>query len=261
MSEEFDKYKYYIDSVQSPETDVQFFDRVYREQRGKQAKTLREDFCGTFLISAEWVKLHSDNKAIGIDLDPEPIKYGMKHHFTDLKKTEQKRLKILEKDVLADGNPKADIVSASNFSYFCFKDRKTLKKYFKRAYGSVKKDGIFIIDCFGGTATTEPIEEETEQDGFSYFWDQDSFDPVTNYAQFYIHFQRDGEEKREKVFSYDWRMWSIPELQDIMRDAGFKKTLVFWEGTDEDGEGDGEFKSVSKGEYCESWVAYVVGIK
>ncbi len=257
----FDKYKYYIDSVQSPEIDAEFFDKIYKKMKGVKAKTLREDFCGTFKISCEWVKRDSDKLAIGIDLDEEPIVYGKENYMTELSSEQQKRLTIISSDVMADNNPKADIVAASNFSYFIFKDRNVLKKYFQKAYDSVNDNGLFIVDCFGGTATTEPLEEETEMGDFSYFWDQDSFDPVTNEAQFYIHFKRKGEKKRERVFSYDWRMWSIPEIRDIMAEVGFKETVIMWEGTDDKGEGNGKFKPATKGEHCESWVAYVVGVK
>jgi len=107
----------------------------------------------------------------------------------------------------------------------------------------------------------EPNEEETEHKGFSYFWDQDSFDPVTNFAEFYIHFKRKGEKKRKKVFSYQWRMWTIPEIRECMEEVGFQKTHVYWEGSDEDGDGNGEFKRVEQGEDCDSWVAYVVAEK
>jgi hypothetical protein len=119
------------------------------------------------------------------------------------------------------------------------------------------------MDCFGGSECYEANEEETdhEDDGFSYFWDQDSYNPITNEAQFYIHFQRDGETKREKVFSYDWRLWSIPELRDILTDVGFKKTTIYWEGTDENGEGDGVYTPTEQGEDCESWVAYIIASK
>ena len=49
-----------------------------------------------------------------------------------------------------------------------------------------------------------------EEDDFSYFWDQDTYDPINNFAMFYIHFKRKGEKKIEKAFTYDWRMWTIP---------------------------------------------------
>lgn len=258
---EFDKYYYYQKSVQSPDADVDFFEKSFKDLRGREAITLREDFCGTFSISCEWAKLSEKKQAIGVELDSEPIEYGKKTYLSKLNDEQQSRVQVLQANVMNPENPKADIVSASNFSYFIFKTRSELKDYFTKALNSVNEEGMFVVDCFGGTDTTKPVEEETEHDeGFSYFWDQDSFDPVTNFAQFYIHFQRDGEEKREKVFSYDWRMWSIPEIKDIMLEVGFKDVVVMWEGTDEDGEGDGVFRPVKAGEDCESWISYIVGL-
>ena len=72
--------------------------------------------------------------------------------------------------------------------------------------------------------------------------------------------KKDGE-KYEKVFTYDWRMWSIPELREILADAGFSRTLAYWEGEGEDGEGDGEFYLSNNEENCESWVTYIAAIK
>jgi hypothetical protein len=259
---EFDKYYYYHKSVQSPDADVLFFDKTFKELKGREAITLKEDFCGTFSISCEWSKLNENKQACGVDLDLEPIEYGKEKYLSKLNEDQKSRVRVIHGNVMSPENPSADIVSASNFSYFIFKTRAELKDYFAKAYNSVNNDGLFILDCFGGTDTTNPVEEETEhEEGFSYFWDQDSFDPVSNFAQFYIHFQREGEEKREKVFSYDWRMWSIPEIKDLLLEVGFKDVTVYWEGTDEDGEGDGVFKAVKYGEDCESWISYIVGHK
>ena len=46
-----------------------------------------------------------------------------------------------------------------------------------------------------------------------------------------------------------------------MLDAGFKEARFYWEGINEYGEGDGDFQIVEHGEDCESWVAYLVGVK
>lgn len=258
---EFDKYYYYHSSVQSPANDVQFLERVYKELKDKKPKSLREDFCGTFSICCEWVKLNKDHVAFGIDIDSEPIEYGKKNYFSSLSEQQQSRLKVIESSVLDNGLPKADIVSAQNFSYFLFKKRSELLAYFKNAYAGTNNDGLFIVDCFGGSQCQESNEEETEHESFSYFWDQDKFDPLTNEALFYIHFKRKGEKKREQVFTYDWRMWSIPEIRELLEEAGFKSSVVYWEGTDKDGDGDGEFYQVTEGEECESWIAYIVGVK
>lgn len=262
---EFDKYYYYHASVQSPETDVEFLERVYKEARHEipEIFTMTEDFCGTFAISCEWAKLGDNYKAIGIDLDQEPISYGREHYFTELDEEEKSRLTILNKNVLDKELPKTDLICGLNFSYFIFKQRSTLKEYFQNAYDRLNEDGVFVLDCFGGSKCYEANEEETEytDDKFSYFWDQDSFDPITNEAQFYIHFKRKGEKKRTNQFSYDWRMWSIPEIRDVLEEVGFKKIDIYWEGTTDDGEGDGHFSKTNVGEECESWICYIVGSK
>ncbi len=259
----FDKYDLYMRSVQSPAADVEYFAQTYKEIRKKPARILREDFCGTFGIACEWVKLNPKNYAIGVDLDPEPLKYGMEHHYTKLSEKEKERIKIVEGNVLTADPGLSDLTVAVNFSYYLFKSRLLLRNYFKRAYKGLKEDGVFMVDSFGGPLCQEPNEEEKvfEDEGFSYFWDQDKYDPITNEALFYIHFKRKGEKRRDKVFTYDWRMWSIPEIREIMMEAGFSKTLVYWEGTDKDGEGDGEYTLVETAEDCGAWVAYIVGIK
>jgi SAM-dependent methyltransferase len=257
----YDKYALYKASVQAPDSDVVYLRDTYKELRGKLPKIMREDFCGTHAICCEWVKLDPAFQAVGIDLDAEPIEYGQKHYVAALPQDQQKRIQVLNKNVLDEGLPKADVIAALNFSYYIFKSRLLLRNYFKNSLRGLKPGGIFVVDCFGGSACQEANEEETyfEDEEFSYFWDQDYYDPVNNYAQFYIHFKRKGEKKREKVFSYDWRMWTIPEIREVMIEAGFKKAHVYWEGTTKKGDGDGKFVRVEKGEECESWIAYVVG--
>lgn len=259
---EFDKYKLYLDSVQSPDSDAEFLYKTYKEIRKKTPVLFREDFCGSFALACEWVKLNRCNRAIGVDIDSEPIHYGRENWLKKLKPDQQKRLTILVSDVLKCKAPLADVIAAMNFSYYLFKKRNDLKKYFAACRKGLKRDGILIVDCVGGPACQEPSEEKTKiGKSLIYYWEQESFDPVTNEAVFHIHFKRKGERKREHVFSYDWRMWTIPELREVMEDAGFKRTHVYWEGTTRSGTGDGKFKRVGTGEDCDCWIAYVVGEK
>lgn len=256
----FDKYDLYRRAVQSAENDVLFIRDTYRELKKKSARVFREDFCGTFALSTEWIKLNPRHSAIGMDLDPEPMAYGKAHYLSKLRQDQQKRMTLLERNVLDPGQPKADIVAAMNFSYFCFKSRDVMKLYFSNVYKSLSSDGIFLVDCFGGAQCQGPIEDTIKHEGFTYYWDQSSFDPVTSEALFYIHF-RVGKQKVEKVFTYDWRLWSIPELREIMGEVGFKKTHIYWEGTAKDGSGNGVFTRTEKGESCDSWIAYIVAEK
>lgn len=257
---DFDKYDYYRRAVQSAESDVEFIRDTYKELKKKRARTFREDFCGTFALSTEWIKLDNQHNAIGIDLDPEPMTYGKLHYLSKLKPDQQKRMHLLERNVLHSNLPKADIVAAMNFSYFCFKSRDVMKLYFSNVLKSLAKDGIFLVDVFGGSQCQGPIEDTIRHSGFTYYWDQSGFDPVTGEALFYIHF-RVGGQKIEKVFTYDWRLWSIPELREIMAEAGFRKTHIYWEGTAKDGSGNGVFTRTEKGESCDSWIAYIVAEK
>ena len=55
-------------------------------------------------------------------------------------------------------------------------------------------------------------------------------------------------------------MWSIPELREILEDAGFSRTVAYWEGEDDDGDGDGNFYISNKEDNCESWVTYIAAI-
>lgn len=256
-----DKYDLYYQAVQSPEADVDFFKRVYKELRGSSAEVFREDFCGTFLLSSEWVQNRPQHKAWAVDIDPEPLEYGRNNYWKKLSPKVQKKLKIFEGDVLTGRLPEADIAAALNFSYFAFKKRSQLRVYFANAYNSLRKKGLFVIDVFGGTQCTDAIEDKEIRNGFTYFWDQENFDPVTNEALFHIHFKLKGRKKIENVFTYDWRMWTVPELRDLLDEVGFKKTHVYWEGTTRNGEGNGKFTRTEQGEACQSWIAYIVAEK
>ncbi len=256
----FDKYVYYSRAVQSPDVDCQFVSDCYKGLRGIRPRILREDFCGAFAVCCEWARRHRLNRSIGIDLDPEPIEYGLINYLPELKPEQQERIHIVEGSVLTAQVEKADVVLALNFSYYLFKSRIMLRQYFTRARRGLMPRGLFIVDCFGGKDSQEGNIESTKHKDFTYFWEQVDFDPVSNEAMFHIHFKLKGEKKRrERVFSYDWRMWSIPEIREVMMEAGFKRTHIYWEGTTRKGEGDGNFKRVEEGEACDGWIAYVVG--
>lgn len=257
----FNKYAYYEKAVQNPQNEVDFFNEKYKELTGGVAKTLREDFCGTGAISCAWVNQSSEHYAWGVDLDPEPIEYGRENHLSKLASSDQKRMTYLLENVLSVKTPKVDICFAFNFSYFIFKTRKELLAYFKRAYDSLNSGGVFFVDLFGGPDSQTVMTDEIEHPGFKYYWDCQEFNPITNECRFAIHFKRRGEQKRENVFVYEWRMWTLRELREIMQDAGFKSTTAYWEGEDEDGDGDGEFYATETAQNCDAWVTYIAAIK
>jgi len=255
------KYRYYEAAVQCFESDIEFLRDNYKKIYNKDPLTLREDFGGTGALACNWVKEGPKNSSWAIDIDPEPIGYGIENHFSTLTKGEKERMKFMEANVLSKFDFKADVIVAFNFSYFIFKKRKQLLEYFTRVREGLNDQGAFFIDLFGGTEARSELVEETEHEDFSYFWDCDNFNPITEECQYYIHFKTHKDNRKyHEVFSYDWRMWSIAELREIMEDAGFSKTIAFWEGDDGDGGGDGEFYKTESAENCESWVTYICAL-
>jgi hypothetical protein len=64
-----------------------------------------------------------------------------------------------------------------------------------------------------------------------YTWEQRRADPLTGMVENALHFRvdRDGWIVQEETdaFVYHWRLWSVPELREAMREAGFGATEVF----------------------------------
>lgn len=255
------KYKLYESAVQNHQADIEFLNKEFERLFSRKPLSLREDFGGTAAMACDWVKQSSDHLAWGIDLDTEPISYGVDNHYSRLSDNEKERMKYIEGNVLSDYDFKSDIIVAFNFSYFIFKKRKELVEYFKKVREGLKSDGAFFVDIFGGTECRQELVEETDHGKFSYFWDCDSFNPLTEEVQYYIHFKTHKDGKKYKnVFSYNWRMWSVGEIVDIMEDAGFSRVITYWEGTEDDGTGDGEFYESKNEENCESWVTYICAL-
>ena len=253
------KHKLYEKSVQNHECDIEFVNKHYKYFFEKKPLSFREDFGGTAAMACDWVKQSKEHTAIGIDLDPEPVEYGKKHHYSRLSEEEKSRMKYVMGNVLDDYKLQSDIICAFNFSYFIFKKRTELVEYFKKVRKGLNKKGAFFVDIFGGTEARQELEEETEHAHHSYYWDCESYNPLTNEVLYYIHFKHKGKKYRE-VFTYDWRMWTVAEVVEAMEEAGFQDVTTFWEGEDEDGDGDGNFFISKKEENCESWVTYIVGL-
>lgn len=259
------KYVLYEASVQDAPEDARILSDIYKELRGKEARSFREDFCGTFSVACEWVKLHPQNTAIGLDIDTEPLEYGRKNHFSKLSPDQQRRMNPLKRNVISTTKPGSDLVAACNFSYWCFKDRKTLTRYFKEVYKSLNSDGLFFMDIVGGTEMYEE-HEDTERygkgkDKFKYIWRQEKFNPINNEGFFSISYEFKDGRKMPQAFTYDWRIWSIREVRECLEEAGFKKSWIYWEQEDEDGEPNGEFEHTEEEENCICWIAYIVAAK
>jgi SAM-dependent methyltransferase len=255
-----DKHRLYELSVQSADADIDFIDDTFLALKKRKAHWLREDFCGTANNSCAWVRRRPGNHALGVDHDPRVLEWGRQHHVVALTKPQAKRIRLLAQDVLQGSPETMDIVLALNFSYWVFRERRTMMRYFRRVHATLAADGIFFLDATGGYEAFREMREATRHGRFTYIWDQSSYDPITGDYLCKIHYKfSDGSMLRE-AFVYHWRLWTLPELTEMLTDTGFRVT-VYWEGTAPDGSGNGIFKSAARGEADACWIAYLVAEK
>jgi hypothetical protein len=256
-----DKYELYQLSVQEPEADIEFLQNTFESHYGRMPHLLREDFGGTAYLSSSWVSEHPENRAWAIDLDSEPLTWGEQHNAARLKPGQRERLILVQGNVLDPQDPLVDVIAAFNFSYFAFRTRQEMLTYFRRARANLRPEGLFVLDLYGGPEAQQLMEESTEHDGFTYVWDQDEFDAINQRMTCYIHFDLPKQKRIKKAFTYDWRLWTLPELREILAEAGFTGSDAYWEGADENGEGNGIYTLQESAENTDSWIAYIVAYK
>jgi SAM-dependent methyltransferase len=252
-----DPHWLYEQSVQSPEVHFHFFDRVYRERNGRLPASLKEDFCGTALLASKWVQYRRRNTALGVDLDAPTLRWGREHNLSTLAADQRARVELRRADVLHPTRPRVDLVVAFNFSFFTFRTRETLLTYFRSARRSLSPGGVFIGDMFGGWDAQKPALERTRHRGFTYLWELEHFDPLANFGRFHIHFKfHDGGGIR-RAFTYEWRQWSIPEVRELLHEAGFGNIEFYWEGFDpRTGIGNSVFRRVTSTQNSSGWIGF-----
>ena len=268
MAQKADPHDLYQKSVQSPDNDMEFLSEYFKDYTGKTLRAFREDFCGTAYLSSYFVTQHGKNQALGIDLDWPTLNWGIKHNISPLTPNQQKRISLINANVLDVQQPPAQMIAALNFSYMVFHDRATLLQYLLNAKQSLQPGGLLVMDIWGGSESLVLQEEQREIENsdddqigdFIFTWDQDTFDPFTHFYTTRIHFSfSDGSELRN-AFVYDWRLWTIPEVTELMTEAGFQDVHVLWEGTNPDTkEGTSIYERAEKGDADLAWIAYIVG--
>lgn len=261
-AESADLYRLYEEAVQDPPGDVALVERIYRGHFERDPRRLREDFCGTAAMACCWVRRDPKNRAWGIDLDPEPLAWSREHHVASLTKEQAERLVLLRGNVLDTEHEPVDVIAAFNFSYFVFHERTQLVGYFEKSRGRLLREGMLVLDLYGGAEAQRTQTETREYDDFDYVWDQDVFDPIQHHAVNHIHFEFEDGSRIERAFTYDWRLWTIPELIDALREAGFSTTEVYWERTDrKTNEGNGVYYRAKRAQDDPAWVSYIVALR
>ncbi len=250
----------YEQSVQNVDFEVEFIDMAYAAEFGRKPALLREDFCGTALLCARWAAEREGNTALGVDYDGPTLDWGRANNLQPLGERAD-AVTLVQDDVRAVTEPRADVLAATNFSWWGFKTRKELKEYLQLCHANLQDEGMLLMDIYGGPEAQIPQLEEREVEGFDYIWDQDRFNPITHEMTCHIHFKFPNGSKMKKAFTYDWRLWTLPETKDLLEECGFRKVLVYWEGTDEDGEPNGVFKPDLEGDLAPAWVSYIIAFR
>ncbi len=267
MADRADKFKLYEESVQLPDHDVDFFSQAYSDARKRKPYTLREDFCGTFAVSCQWVKSERSRTAIGIDLCPTTLRWGHDHNLSKLDAEQQTRITLKVQDVRNKVGGQVDIVAAQNFSFWVFKTRQQVIEYFKTALSNLADDGIMVVDMMGGAeCRTEGLTHKQTiregKEGFTYHWKQVSFNPINSDVCFSISFSFPDGSRLRDAFVYHWRLWTIVEVREMLIEAGFSKTHVYWAIDDEIDLGrGGGWQRREKASSDASWTCYLVALK
>ena len=257
-----DRYRLYESSVQDVDYDCDLVDRMFQRRYGRAPRVLREDFCGSSAMACAWTERHPENLAFGVDLDPEPLEWARQHHVAHLLDHEAARVALLRGDVRDVETGLADVIVAFNFSYFVFKQRGELLSYFEKTRNRLRRQGLFALDLYGGADSHRALSETRDLGEFKYTWDQARFDPIYYRALNHIHFEFPDGSRLERAFSYDWRLWSLPELRDLLFEAGFSRVQAYWERTDRrSNEGTGSYYPAHRANDDPAWVAYLAAFR
>jgi len=257
LAENADLHELYEASVQNVPEQIRHIDMTFEEIRGRKPRSFREDFCGTASAACEWVRQGKKRFAFGVDLDQDVLDWGRINRVGELSKHQRQRIALMHGDVRKVETPPVDVVGAFNFSYWIFRERAEMLRYFKTVYEHLGPDGVFFLDAFGGYSALKTVKEKMDFDGFTYIWEQARYDPVTGYMKTHIHFRFPDGSKIKKAFSYEWRLWTLPEIRELLLESGFRNPVVRFEHFDHAGEGLGIWYPDNRGEASSAWIANI----
>jgi SAM-dependent methyltransferase len=223
-----DRHALYERAVQDPDDELALVERLLR-RAGRPAARLREDFSGTALVAATWVARAPTRTAVAVDLDPEVHAWARAHRLPSLGDA-ARRLRLVRCDVRAAPRGPFDAIVAFNYSWQVFRTREALRAYLAAARRSLSPGGVLVLDAFGGWDAERPLVERRRiRGGARYVWEQESFDPITHRIRCAIHFELADGRALRRAFRYDWRLWSLPEVTELAREAGFADVDVLWD--------------------------------
>ena len=219
------RFDLYEIAAQAPQHQARFLASLH----GAGASMLAEDFAGPASIARAWIALGDDRRAIAVDTNAEALDHAAERLGGAMGGAALERLTPLNTDVLS-ARYRADVIAALNFAICELHARSDLLTYLRHALLRLEARGVLVADLYAGaTAMFLGSTEQSIDTGHGvvrYTWEQRGVDPLTGLVTNAMHFVLpDGTALRD-AFVYRWRLWSIPELRDAMREAGFRSTEV-----------------------------------
>lgn len=215
--------------VTEPLRLVRFLDAAH----GQKPRVLREDFCGSGALARGWADSHRVRRSIAVDIDPAVLSLAAAHPRVAPLVADAKRC-----------DAKADIIAATNFPIGYQHSRAALLQYLKAVRKSLNRNGVFACDLYGGRDAFSPgkiiqmlrAPKAAPWNGelVEYTFEQRAADPISGLVLDALHFRVWKKTNKSKTpdfelkdaFVYHWRLWSLPELADAMREAGFKSVEI-----------------------------------
>lgn len=222
-SRTYDAHDLYERTVQDAERTVE----LLRALHGADPRVLGEDFAGSAALSRAWVERGADHRAFAVDLDAAALARGSHPRIT------ARVLDVRSPEIVEFGP--CDVVHAGNFSIGELGSREELVEWARNARARLAPVGIVALDTYGGESAWRVGALERRRilgDGTEIRWvfEQRSADPRTARVVNALSFRvvRAGEvvASHPDAFVYRWRLWSIPEIVDVLREVGFADVRV-----------------------------------
>ncbi len=222
-SRTFDALDLYERTVQDADRTVELLHAVH----GAEPRILGEDFAGSAALSRAWVARGPDRRAFAVDVDGAALARGthprITAHVHDVRSSE---IRVL--------GP-CDVVHAGNFSIGELGVRAEFLDWARNARSRLAPGGIVALDTYGGESAWRVGALERRRvlaDGVEIRWcfEQRSADPrtarVVNALSFRVVRKSEVVASFPDAFVYRWRLWSIPEIVDVLREVGFEEVRV-----------------------------------
>jgi len=236
------RYDLYELCVQSPDAEARFIEAVHAGRAEHAPRVLAEDFAGPCSVARAWVAQDPHRRAICTDLDEEPLAHARARAAADLGPAAAARITFRAADVRDPRTREADAVAALNFAVCELLDRAQLLRYLRAVRARLHPGGVFVADLYAGPNAFMTGEKdriiETDAGEITYTWEQREADPLTGRVTNAMHFTLPGGDSVRDAFLYRWRLWSVPELRDALREAGFASTevhLSYGDAVDDEG--------------------------